>query len=332
MKRLPGVNSPGAALPSEPRRAKGNGTGPEVTRAGIACEGELAVRDLMPEFWQWWSLVENQGLERQVESFWASMVPTHADIYCAAVMGPSFADEVTARARVRRYFEVIPEFLEDMRLVSEQMQDHLLHAYGNFRRHFPDLRWSGPVYVIPALLNFDGATRPLSGRSHLFFAPDGIARLRLRLRLHQGDSADGLSAFFVHEFFHLYHDQFFPEVNGPERAPLWHSLWREGLATFVSGQHCPGACEEALLGSAYEARHALPEVVREVRAQLNSTEDEVYWRFFGGAAADLPPRSGYYVGYLLARRAAESHRLEVLPRLDACSVQRIVEAGLSELG
>jgi hypothetical protein len=287
--------------------------------------GALEVRDLMPEFWRWWSGVEGQGPERQAASFLATMANAHPEIYTGAVLG-SFEDQTTARASVRRYFDKMPEFLEDMRATSQRMPVLLQDGYAQFRRHFPDLSWNGPVYVIPALLNFDGATRPLSGRNHLFFAPDGIARWH---------KADGLCAFFAHEFFHIYHDQFFPEAAGPQRDPLWRSLWSEGLATYVSGELCPGTKEDAILMSAtlaVDTRAVLPQVVRELRAQQNSMDQKVYQRFFlGQTTTDIPPRSAYYVGYLVARRAARSYTLEQLPRLDVSAALGVVESGLDEL-
>ena len=126
------------------------------------------------------------------------------------------------------------------------------------------------------VLNFDGATRPLAGKTHYFFAPDGIARWH---------KAEGLCAFFAHEFFHIYHDQFLPEGVGPNRDPLWRSLWSEGVAIYVSDQLCPGTKEDELLMSAAlatGARAVLPQIVKEPRAEHNSTDEKVYWRFFGG--------------------------------------------------
>jgi len=297
---------------------------PAAAPASSALAGELEIRDLMPEYWRWWAGVQSQGAEQQAESFWATFVKIHPDLYTSTVMGPSFAEEVGARVSVRRYFEAMPEFVQQMRSMSERMPELLRGGYANFREHCPDMQWKGPVYVIPALLSFDGATRPLAGKNHLFFAPDGIARWH---------KADDLCAFFAHELFHIYHDQYLPEASGSSRDPLWRSLWSEGLATYVSGQLCPGTKEDALLMSgtlATETLAVLPQLVSELRAERSSTDEKIYWRFFGGRTTDIPRRSGY-VGYLVARRAAKAYTPEQLPRLDASTVRGLVESGLDGL-
>jgi hypothetical protein len=288
--------------------------------------GELAFHDLMPEYWRWWSGVEKLAPEQQADSFLATVARAHPEIYNATVLGSAFADQGSARDLARHYFGLVPEFLPAMRSTSQRMPELLRNGYARFRQRFPDLRWNGPVQVIPSLLSFDGGTRTVLGRTNLFFAPDGIARY------HQ-EGVD-LCAFFAHEFFHIYQDQFLPEAVAPQRDPLWRALWSEGLATYVSGQLCAGTTEAGVLMSptlAADTRAVLPQVLKELRAQLHSTDQKVYRRFFAGQPTDIPFRAGYYAGYLVARRAARSQALERLPRLEASVALGLVEAGLDEL-
>ena len=54
--------------------------------------------------------------------------------------------------------------------------------------------------------------------------------------------------------------------------------------------------------------------------------------FFGQAGLDgLPPRFGYYVGYLVAREAARTHHLQALAHLSPEDARPVVENALAAL-
>ncbi len=140
--------------------------------------------------------------------------------------------------------------------------------------------------ILISLFSFDGATRKVAGKSALLFAIDGIARY---------DAQDeSLKVLFDHELFHQYHQQIAPELTADD-APLWVSLWEEGLATYVSQQINPGSSEAQVLMSGKLAERSAP-------------------FFFGSNSGrpDLPPRCGYYVGYQVARKLAGGRSLQQL--------------------
>jgi hypothetical protein len=200
----------------------------------------------------------------------------------------------------------------------------LAPAHQSFAKAFPDLRPPGPIYLVHSQGEFDGGTRQVSGVNRLMFGIDVIARLH--------DFPDE-RPFFHHELFHVYHGQFFEEC---EQA--WCALWAEGLAVFAAQSLNPAASDaELLLNSPRPIR---PDVERDrkaavcaVVAHLDSSQPADYAALFssGPAPKDLPPRFGYYVGYLAAQEAARRQSLTELAHLDNAAARAVVVAALARL-
>lgn len=170
----------------------------------------------------------------------------------------------------------------------------------------------------------DGGTRTVDGHTYMIFGTDVMARIY---------EPGGTTPFFHHELFHFYHKAYFGECEA-----FWCSLWSEGLATYVSEQLNPGADDRAMLLT-------LPEPIRpavdanlnyavcEARSRLDSEEMSDYAPFFFGNAhiERLPPRSGYYIGYLVAKEAGRTRTVQQLAHLSVAEARPIVEAALASL-
>ena len=208
--------------------------------------------------------------------------------------------------------------------VSSRFSEMMAPALSSFEAEFGPMRGYPPVYLVHSLGEFDGGTRSLPGGSFLMFGADVIARLHLD---HE------VQPFFHHELFHLYHMRDFGECGA-----LWCGLWAEGLATYVASRLNPGATDaELLLTQPEPIRTAVDanrrEAVCETLARLDSTDDKDGLALFGFNRLNeaLPPRFGYYVGYLVAAEAGESRSLDQLAKLGPDEVRPLVEASLRGL-
>ena len=115
---------------------------------------------------------------------------------------------------------------------------------------------------------------------------------------------------------------------------MLNPLWMEGLAVYVSKQLNPKATWSELELSDDMVRDAsamLPALAKEIRPNLNATTEETYRDFFLGAGkrADLPKRSGYYVGYRVAARLGQGKNLSDLARLRGPELRRAVDEALA---
>jgi TorA maturation chaperone TorD len=81
------------------------------------------------------------------------------------------------------------------------------------------------------------------------------------------------------------------------------------------------------------ARATLPKLAGELRAKLDSKSPEDYQTFFLGNSQrkDLPARSGYYVGYLVARELGRTRSLPELARMQGRPLRDAIEVVLRQL-
>jgi hypothetical protein len=286
------------------------------------------VKDLTPTFWRFWDKARGKPEAEQLRLLREHVVATHPDVYTAEVLtlDPSRPlDEELAR-RWPRFLSFAGKHLDSARTLSASLKKDLPHYEARFRRTFPDLAYTGEVYFLASLGAFDGGTREVKGRTALLFGVDVIAAI-------YGEKAD-LESFFDHELFHIYHQQFpDPELEDT----VARALWKEGLATYVAAALNPETPESVLFGLPADmpgqARATLPKLAAELRARLDSKSPEDYKTFFLGHSqrTDIPARSGYYVGYLVARELGRTHSLPELARLRGPPLREAIESVLRQL-
>jgi hypothetical protein len=182
----------------------------------------------------------------------------------------------------------------------------------------------GDIHLLNSLGEMDGGTRGFDGRTHLIFGADMMAYLH---------PYDDEAPFFHHELFHIYHQRFFSDCGA-----VWCALWIEGLAVHAAKTLNPDATDAQLLLTVPEEIPGpvdanLREAVCEVRARLNSrARDDLQALFsFSRLNERLPPRFGYYIGYLVAREAGRTQSLQQLAQLGRQDVRRAVDAALASL-
>ncbi|KFE58447.1 hypothetical protein [Hyalangium minutum] len=301
---------------------------PSATVPARASPSTYRVVDAMPTFWQYWE--QAQGLEQaeQVRLFREQVVAAHPALYTAEVLGFDAKQpfEAELARRYPKYWQWVSPHFDTMRRLSEELRQKLPFYEARFRQTFPDLNYTGEIYFLNSLGAFDGATRQVKGRTALLFGVDVIAAI-------YGPTADAES-FFDHELFHIYQEQF--SDLGTEDT-VAGALWHEGLATYVAQALNPGVSERMVFGLPEEmparARALLPKLAAELRVKLDSKSPEDYQAFFLGNSPrqDIPARSGYFVGYLVARELARTRPLAELAHLHGSELRTAMEEALRQM-
>ncbi|KUG09342.1 hypothetical protein ASU33_16540 [Solirubrum puertoriconensis] len=281
----------------------------------------------MPAFEEFWQKAQTQDEATQVKLFQQLLAERYPEVYNNNVLGGP-TDKTFAEVLPLRYAKVHNMVLPKMDLVlrlSRQIGRDLPRYETTFRKTFPDLDYRGRIYFMYSLGGFDGGTRTIEGKQALLFGLDMIAYV-------YGQDADP-APFFHHEFFHIYHSQFF---DGNESVVS--ALWREGLATYVAKALNPKAEGVNLFGlplnTPARTQAELPRYARELRAVLDSEKREDYARYFLGGMdeqAATPARSGYYLGYLVAEKLAKRHSLQELAHAKLAQLRPEIEQALTEL-
>lgn len=278
--------------------------------------------DLASSYASFWDESQNMPAAERVAAFKARFETLLPGFFSAERVGWMTNEQYDSA--IVQSFDRFPEIRDHFAAITADFAMLLAPAHDSFARAFPDLRPIGPVYIVHSLGEFDGGTRKVSGQSRLVFGADVMAQVH--------DFADE-SPFFHHELFHVYHAQFFADCD-----EMWCAVWSEGLAVLVAQRLNPRATDAELLLSS--PRPIRPEVERDrsaavcaVNSRLSSTDSTDYAALFSNGApiANLPPRFGYYVGYLIAAEAARNRSVTQLAHLGNEAARDLVTVMIAQL-
>lgn len=278
--------------------------------------------DLTGAFDSFWAQTQGMDDQRRVAAFRARFASLIPGFYDGARLHQN--DPAVYNARILRalaaYAEARPRILE----VSQRFAELFAPARASFEGQFGPFAARHTVYLLHSLGEMDGGQRSLPEGNVLVFGADVIARLHLD---------HDIRPFFHHELFHVFQGETF---SGCE--VLWCGLWNEGLATYVAHRLNPGASDAELLLTMPEPIRPAVEAHRQeaicaALSRLDSTSDADGNAMFSSSRLNdhLPPRFGYYVGYLVASEAGRTHSLAELARMRPAQARPLVEAALHHL-
>lgn len=245
---------------------------------------------------------------------------SHASLYIAEAIGDVHGQEFD-RIGLHEMADADANGVD----LDAALQRALAKAVGGFSISLADFRCDFVVHIAPTFGRMDGAGRVVDGKPSLVLGPLEIASYQTPAQL---------PVFIAHELFHRYHFSaagFSDDLA--ERDLIWRALWAEGLATYASAALNPERpLADALLlprDLAERAEPYLPAMARELLESLDVSSGQTFGLFFEGGdpaakARGWPPRSGYYVGYLVARRLARQYSLVELAHLQGSKLRSAV--------
>jgi hypothetical protein len=264
------------------------------------------------------ALKENE----RIAAFESDFVPVFPEFYGKA----RFPDRTQEKfdARIAKSFAGFPAIRERYTRTAAAFQTMLNPALDRFRQTFPDMQALPPVYLLHSLGEMDGGTRKLGGKLVLIFGADVMASAH--------DFIDE-QPFLDHELFHVYHQHYFPECDA-----VWCGLWTEGLAVYVAQQMNPRASDSQLLLIQPEPIRPqvdahLEDAVCAARKLLSSSKESDVEALFSFKRLNptVPPRAGYYIGYLAAKEAGKTRSLAQLAHLSPAEARPVLESALAAL-
>ena len=207
--------------------------------------------------------------------------------------------------------------------VARFTQDLPTHV-ASFQGTFPDYAAKTDIWFLHSLGEMDGGTRTIDGKRYFIFGADAMVK-------YHGDGDE--TAFFHHELFHDYHRM------DCKTQPIWTSLWKEGLATYVAKQMNPTANNSELLLDipprlVENTRKELGRAFDDLHGKLDSEDRSDYAGLFYGSGGDktgLPPRRGYYLGYLVAEEIGKGMSMQQMAKLECGAARTAVVAAVEKL-
>ena len=264
---------------------------------------KLDVVDVMPAFWKVMDAQPAAVPAARARGFQREVIDAYPGLYGPVVPADAAFDAAA-------YLEQLGTFLPTMRDLDHRTRAQIDSSLGILRARFGPLS-DMTIYVAPSLFTSNGQVRVVDGRPVVLFGVDVQAYAEQEL-LPKSSRYD-LRAYVAHELVHAHHygmnaamraaaNTLFDEKNP---APLYLNLWIEGLATCVSmSMDGDGSVERALMSAriAAELPPVLPALAREMSGKLDARSLEATRDYFwlGGERKDIPPRSAYGVGALVA--------------------------------
>ena len=127
----------------------------------------FAIHDFTPDFWRFWEAARNRPAKQQ-EKLWQQLyVAPHQAVF-DDLAGPCKVEYDPDWARAH-YFPALPGVVPGIRAMVAGMAHQLDEANGRFLRTFPDMHWSGDIYVMASGFCFNGRAQTIRGRNALLF-------------------------------------------------------------------------------------------------------------------------------------------------------------------
>jgi hypothetical protein len=209
-----------------------------------------------------------------------------------------------------QYIENLTPFLAQMRELEPKVLTQIDASRKLLNGLLPPLE-ATTIYVGPSLFTSNGQVRVVDSRPVLVIGVDVQAYAELELL--PAESRHDLRAFIAHELVHTHHYEQNPAIRAlandlfdrASPAPLYVGLWVEGFATCVSMMVDGDGTVERALMSKDLPRLIAPvrgKVARELESKLELRSIDAIAEYFwaDGAREDIPSRSGYAIGALVA--------------------------------
>jgi hypothetical protein len=275
------------------------------------------ITNIVPSFLSFWDEFAKADTATQTKIFQEKVIVPNQAVYD----GVMSTVPIPLTTLIPQALAKVPEHIDAMRSMNQSITNEVPEHIKSFRKSFPDFQCSTPIYFLYSMGAFDGSVRKVNGSPALMFGVDVIA-------VTFGQNQDPL---FAHELFHRYHNQV---IQSQPDAIYWN-LWEEGLATYVSRTLNPGLPDSKIccFPDIEAVKKQLPEIAGRLLGKLDSAKFEDVQEFFlgGQKALDIPERSGYYIGYLIAKQLGETRSLEQLAKLPPDEVKKLEEQELKRM-
>jgi hypothetical protein len=267
---------------------------------------EVSVHNLMPDFWRFWQEAQGQPPEKELELWHSAYIQPNAGIF--ADLSSACARHFSDSALEEEFFPSLPALIPEIRSLAESMPGIIAQSRRDFQRTFPDMNWSGDIYIMSSAGCFNGRSQVVQDREALLLGLDDIAQLH----------ETNLPPLLDHELFHRYQYKYFAfEPQGDE--PLWVRLWAEGIATYVSRRLNPSATNMDTLWISDADVRKMDDRKNVIAADFlahfdstSKTEASPYFLDDESKDPNIPARAGYWLGLRVVEELAQKYPLAIM--------------------
>lgn len=282
------------------------------------------IHNMAPNFLVYWDAVKTKPVNEQLIVLKSDFFPRFQEFYDYKIEKWKSAGKSPDNELVKVLNE-FPAIEAGFRKKTNEITNSLKSTLNSFSESLPDLNKDFDIYITHSFGEMDGGTRKIGNKIYFILGIDGM------VKYHKGFESE--IPFFHHELFHVYHGQYLPEEQ-----VLWIALWAEGLATYASQKLNPSASMKDLMldipeGMVSRIDNQLEFHWDDLSKKLESKTDADYETYFLMSSKDkkIIPRSGYYLGYLIAVELGKDRSVAELAKLKPTEILPLMKTAISRL-
>ncbi len=282
------------------------------------------IHNMAPNFLVYWDTVKAKPVNEQLIVLKSDFFPRFQDFYDYKIEKWKSAGKPPDDELVKVLNE-FPAIEAGFRKKTSEITNSLKSTLNSFSESLPDLNKDFDIYITHSFGEMDGGTRKIGNKIYFILGIDGM------VKYHKGFESE--IPFFHHELFHVYHGQYLPEEQ-----VLWIALWAEGLATYASQKLNPSASMKDLMldipeGMVSRIDYQLDFHWDDLSKKLESKTDADYETYFLMSSKNkkIIPRSGYYLGYLIAVELGKDRSVAELAKLKPTEILPLMKTAISRL-
>ena len=283
------------------------------------------IHNFMRDFWRFWAAARGRAVTIQMRLWQELYVKPHQAVF--EDLAKPCKDEFAPTWARTHYFPDLPKIVPGMHEAAAGLAEKLSAARTRFLQAFPDMSWTGDVYIMASGYCFNGRAQSVQGHEAILFGID------TRVALGQKDPAPDMT----HELFHRYHSRFF-DFKPSSGYPLWTTLWAEGMAEFVAETLNPTASDADLslvpIGMPRQVDARRKELAADFLEKFTATDDEDARKWFNDTNSKdpvVPARAGYELGVLVVQELAKRYSIQVMAHWPRSQAEPRIEAALASI-
>jgi hypothetical protein len=133
------------------------------------------MHDFTPDLWRFWEAAQNQRVEQQAQMWQQLYVARHQAVFND--LAAACKDQWDGAWSRTHYLAGLPRVVPAIRTMVAGLPQQLEEANSRFLKTFPDMRWSGDIYVVASGYCFNGRSQMIQERGALLFGVDAAAAL-----------------------------------------------------------------------------------------------------------------------------------------------------------
>jgi hypothetical protein len=282
------------------------------------------IHNIAPDFIEYWDRVKGKSQFDQLSFLESDFFPKFSHFYNYKIEKWKKAGRLPIE-ELSKALKEYPQIETEFKKKTNEISDNLNSAMDSFLKSVPDLNKNFDIYVTHSFGEMDGGTRKIGDKIYFVLGIDGM------VKYHKDFKSE--VPFLHHELFHIYHGQFLPDEQ-----VLWIALWAEGLATYASEQLNPSASMTDLMldvpeGIVSRIDKNLDYHWVDLTKKLTSTSNADYEAYFLMSSRDkkIVPRSGYYLGYLIAKEIGKTKSIPEMAQMKQDEILPMLKSAIEKV-